>query len=247
MNVTVVIPAYQASKTIGPLIAAIKKFKLPVIVVDDASDDGTAEAAEAAGASVIRRRINGGKGAALREGIPAALRMGCEWLLMLDADGQHLVSEIPLFLDEARKGGADLLIGNRMGRPRRTNAAALPRQQGWCRLGRPRGMPLDRWLTNLVMSRILSRVAGQEVPDTQCGFRMIRREVLEKVRISSNRFEVESEMVVRAARAGFRIASVPVSSVYRRQISFIRPLRDTVRFFRFLCRLKKEGCAAGPV
>ena len=217
---TVVIPAYQARKTIGPLVTEIRAQGLPVIVVDDASDDGTAKAAEAAGAFVIRRGANGGKGAALRDAIPAALQTGCEWVLTLDADGQHLVSEIPLFLQETERDRADLLIGNRM--------------------GRPRGMPLDRWITNLFMSWIISRIARQKVPDTQCGFRMAHRRVLEKVRLVSNRFEVESEWVIRAAGAGFRIASVPVTSVYRRQISFIRPLRDTLRFFRLLSRLRKE-------
>ena len=219
MNIVVLIPAYQAKGTIGPLVAEVKRMGLPVIVVDDASSDGTATAAEAAGAALLRRRTNGGKGAALRDGIPAALQTGCEWVLTLDADGQHLVSEIPLFLQEAERDRADLLIGNRM--------------------GRPRGMPLDRWVTNLIMSRIISRVAGQDVPDTQCGFRMVRRRVLEKVRLISDRFEVESELVIRTAWAGFRIGSVPVSSVYRRQISFIRPLRDTLRFFLFLGRLQR--------
>ena len=219
-RVAVVIPAYQAKQTIGPLVAEIRKMGLPVIVVDDASDDGTAAATESEGATVIRRPVNGGKGAALREGIPAALAAGCEWVVTLDADGQHLVSEIPRFLEEAERGRADLLIGNRM--------------------GRPRGMPLDRWVTNLIMSRIIPKAVGQKVPDTQCGFRMIHHRVMEKVRLTSDRFEVETEMVIRAARAGFRIASVPVSSVYRRQISFIRPLRDTLRFFRLLSLLRKE-------
>ena len=215
-----VIPAYQAEASIVPLIAEVRQMGLPVIVVDDASNDGTAKAAEAAGATVIRRPVNGGKGAALRDGIPAALQRGCDWVLMLDADGQHLVSEIPLFFREAQRGGADLLIGNRM--------------------GRPRGMPLDRWVTNRIMSWIISNVAGQKIPDTQCGFRMVHRRVMEKVQLTCDRFEVETEMVIRTARAGFRIASVPVSSVYRRQISFIRPLRDTVRFFRLLSRFRRE-------
>ncbi len=215
-----VIPAYQAEKTIRPLVANVKKLGLPVIVVDDASTDRTAKEAEAAGANVIRLHANGGKGSALRAGISAALARRCEWVLTMDADGQHLPEEIPLFLRRAQEGGADLLIGDRM--------------------GRPRGMPLDRWFTNFLMSRTLSGIAGQKVPDTQCGFRMIRRPVLETVRLTSDRFEVESEMVIRAARARFRIVSVPVSSVYRRQISFIRPLRDTVRFFLLLWRMRKE-------
>ena len=220
MNTVVIIPAYQARETVGPLVTEIRALDLPVIVVDDASTDGTAAAAEAAGAAVIRRSLNGGKGAALREGIAKALQDGCNWVLTLDADGQHLPSEIPRFLREAQEKGADLLIGNRM--------------------EQPRGMPIDRWLTNFCMSRLISRIAGQTLPDTQCGFRLVRRRLLERVRLVSNRFEIESELVIRAARSGFRIASVPVSSIYRRQISFIRPLRDTVRFFCFLRRLKKE-------
>ena len=220
MNVVVVIPAYQAVRTIGPLVAEIRSQGLPVTVVDDASGDGTAGAAQAAGALVIRRAVNGGKGAAFRDGVAAALGGDCDWIITLDADGQHLASEIPLFLKEAERSGADLVVGNRM--------------------GRPRGMPLDRWLTNLVMSGFLSRIVGQRIPDTQCGFRMIRRRVLETIRLTSDRFEVESEMIVRTAWAGFRTASVHVSSVYRWQSSFIRPIRDTVRFLRFLWLLKRE-------
>ena len=225
MSVTVVIPAYEAKATIGRLAAEIRAQGLPVIVVDDASSDGTAEAAEIAGACVIRRRTNGGKGAAFREGAAAALRGDFDWILTMDADGQHLPSEIPLFLNKARQTGADLLIGNRM--------------------DRPRGMPLDRWFTNFGMSALLSCVAGQSVPDTQCGFRLIRRRVLETIQLNCDRFEVESEMIVRAAWAGFKVASVPVTSVYRRQISFIRPIQDTVRFIQFLWRLKREQPRGG--
>jgi len=221
----VVIPAYQAVRTIGPLVAEIRALGLPVTVVDDASTDGTAEEAQAAGASVIRREVNGGKGAALREGVSVVLQSQCEWILMIDADGQHLAAEIPLFLKEAQQSGADLLVGNRM--------------------ERPSGMPLDRRLTNRFMSWLISRLAGQRIPDTQCGFRMIRRRVMETLQLVSNRFEVESEMIVLGAWAGFQITSVPVSSIYRRQSSFIRPIRDTLRFLFFLWRLQKEHPRGG--
>ncbi len=216
----IIIPAYQAQQVIGSLVKEVRAQGLPVLVVDDASTDETALEAEKAGASVIRRRLNGGKGAALRDGIAQALREGSDWVLTMDADGQHLPSEIPVFLRRAERTNADLLVGDRM--------------------QRPRGMPLDRWLTNFILSKIVSRMAGQQVPDTQCGYRMIRRRLLESVRLTTDRFEIESELVIRAGWAGFRIESVPVSSVYRRQMSFIRPLSDTVRFFKFLGSLKKE-------
>lgn len=210
----VVIPAFEAEAAIGGLVRAIVRKRLPVIVVDDASHDGTSLQAELAGATVLRRDQNGGKGMALREAFPVVLQRPYDWVITMDADGQHLPSEIPKFLRAAEAGGADLILGNRM--------------------SDPRGMPLDRRLTNQFMSWVLSVVSGQRVPDSQCGFRMISRCVLEGVRLTSDRFEVESELVVKAARAGYRIRSIPVSSVYRSEPSFIRPIHDAVRFLRFL-------------
>ncbi len=217
----VLIPAYQAQESIAPLVKGVVALGFPVIVVDDASTDGTGSVAESAGAMVIRRPVNGGKGAALREGFAAALEKGYRWVITMDADGQHLPAEIPRFLEGARRGEADLVVGNRM--------------------EDPAGMPWERRLTNVLMSWLLSRIAGQQVPDTQCGFRVLSQRLLERVRLTCDHFEIDSELVVKAARAGFRIRSIPISSVYRRQISFVRPLKDTIRFLRFLRSLRR-GC-----
>jgi len=215
----VLIPAYQAQATIRPLVRDILAQGLPVIVVDDASSDETFREAQASGARVIRRPFNGGKGLALREGLDAALEGGYRWILTMDADGQHLPSEIPHFLRAGAQGNADLIVGNRM--------------------QNPKGMPLDRQLTNRAMSWILSAIAGQRIPDSQCGFRLISRRLIEQLDLSCDRFEIESELLVKSAWAGCRIVSIPVSSVYRRTSSFIRPVRDTFRFFRFLFMLRK--------
>jgi glycosyltransferase involved in cell wall biosynthesis len=214
----VVIPAFQAESTIGPVVASVRRFGLSVIVVDDASTDATAAKAKQAGARVITRSANGGKGASLRQGLEEALKGKSNWFLTMDADGQHLAEEIPLFLRAAAAGGADMIVGNRM--------------------GKPNGMPPIRIATNRTMSWFLSRMTRQYVPDTQCGFRIVSRPALEKIELSSDRFEIDSEFVVKAAWAGFRIRSIPVSSVYRREPSFIRPFRDTLRFFRFIRSLK---------
>ena len=191
-----------------------------VLVVDDGSSDQTVARASSAGAEVIVRPANGGKGTALREGLAALKGRGQDWVLMMDADGQHLPSEISRFLIERDRGGSDLILGSRM--------------------DRPRGMPLDRRLTNRLMSWLISWMAGQGIPDSQCGFRLASRTLLERLRLNSLRFEIESEMAVKAAWAGFRISSVPVSSVYRGHASFIRPIRDTWRFLLFLWRLRRE-------
>ena len=140
-------------------------------------------------------------------------------MLTLDADGQHLPSEVPQFL-EAREGGAEAVLGNRM--------------------GDPQGMSLDRRLANRWMSWIISRMAGQRVPDTQCGFRLVSRRVLDSLPLISERFEIDSELVLRMGWAGVPMRSVPVSSVYRRELSFIRPIRDTFRFVLFLWRMGRQ-------
>ncbi|MBI3323091.1 MAG: glycosyltransferase family 2 protein [Candidatus Omnitrophica bacterium] len=213
------IPAYQAEKTIGPLVSGLAGQGFPVTVVDDGSSDRTAERAEEAGARVIRRRANGGKGAALRDGFSVAREGGYAWVLTLDADGQHLPREAARFL-KAREEGAEVILGNRM--------------------GDPGGMPLDRRLANRWMSWVISRMAGQPIPDTQCGFRLFSRRVLDSIELTSQRFEIDSEMVLRMGWAGIPLRSVPVSSVYRRELSFIRPLRDTFRFFLFLWRMRRQ-------
>lgn len=214
-----VIPAYQAERTVRPLVVELVKRGFPVIVVDDGSADKTAERAAEARARVIRRRLNSGKGAALREGFSAAREGGYAWVLTLDADGQHLPSELPRFL-EALESGTEAVLGNRM--------------------GDPQGMPLDRRLANRWMSWIISRMAGQRIPDTQCGFRLISRRVLDALPLTSDRFEIDSELVLRMGWAGVPMRSVPVSSVYRRELSFIRPVRDTFRFFHFLWRMGRQ-------
>lgn len=217
-----VIPAYRAEGSIEPLVRRVAALGLPVVVVDDASGDATAAQARAAGAMVLSRQANGGKGRALRDGFQYALDSGFEWVIILDADGQHEADEIPNFLRAAREGWGQVIVGDRM--------------------RRPRGMPLTRWLTNFFMSWILSRLARAKIPDTQCGFRMIHRQVLEKLTLTSDHFEIESEMVLKAAWAGFRVVSIPVASVYtRQQLSFIRPLSDTVRFFKMLWRARRPA------
>ena len=97
-------------------------------------------------------------------------------------------------------------------------------------------MPLVRKLTNQFMSWQISRLCRQEVPDTQCGFRMIHRDVIPSLFCESNAYDYETEMLLIASRAGHRIQSVPVSTVYAGEVSKIRPIRDGVRFLKLIAR-----------
>ena len=104
------------------------------------------------------------------------------------------------------------------------------------RMSDARNMPFVRILTNRLMSWFLSLVTRQNIPDTQCGFRLVKRELLEKVNLVTSKYEMESEMLIKASRRGFKIKSVLVKTIYGDQKSQINPLVDTFRFVRLMIR-----------
>ncbi|HEU4724100.1 MAG TPA: glycosyltransferase family 2 protein [Candidatus Eisenbacteria bacterium] len=216
MKVTAVIPAKDAASTIGDVVRGVMAETpgADVIVVDDGSADATGERAREAGARVVRHEVNQGKGAALQSGFDAALASGAEAVVALDADGQHDPSYAPKLI--AALDGFDVIVGSR-------NADRT-------------GMPWLRRKTNDVTSWWVSRLAGQRIEDSQSGFRAIRATVLRAVRPASRRFDYESEFLVAAARAGFRIGAAPIPTLYNAPGSHIHPFRDTIRFIRFVLR-----------
>ncbi len=209
-----IIPAYREGGRIGPVVEAARRTGVGVVVVDDGSGDGTAGEAERAGAIVLRHERNRGKGAAMATGFGYAREHGCSGVVALDADGQHDPAEIAKFIETYRRTGLPVLVGNRM----------------W----NPEGMPLVRRLTNRWMSWLLSREMNQFVPDTQCGYRMFRCDILPFVAAETEGFAAESEILLKVASRGIQIGSVRISTIYGDERSKIRPLRDTVRFFRML-------------
>lgn len=211
-----VIPAKDAASTVGAVVRGIltEAPGLEVIVVDDGSSDATGERAREAGARVVRHEVNQGKGAALQTGFDAALAAGADAVVALDADGQHDPAFAPQLL--AALDGADVVVGSR-------NADRT-------------GMPWLRKATNDVTSWWVSRLAGQRIEDSQSGYRAIQARVLRAIRPEGRRFDYESEFLVAAARAGFRIGAAPVPTLYNAPGSHINPFRDTIRFIRFALR-----------
>ena len=216
-----VIPCHNEAVTIAGIVAATRGHVAQVIVVDDGSTDGTAMLAERAGAHVIRHDLRRGKGAALKTGLRFARERGFVSALTLDGDGQHSPDNIPGFFAAAGRRAVSLVIGNRMG-----EADKMP----WLR----------RWV-NRLMSFILSRMAGQRLPDSQCGFRLIDLGVWSSLQIEARHFEFESELVLAFARAGHAIEFVPVQVIYRDERSKIAPVRDTLRWFRWLNRARRHA------
>ncbi|KPL20049.1 MAG: hypothetical protein AMJ92_00665 [candidate division Zixibacteria bacterium SM23_81] len=218
MKVAVLIPAFNASRTIFELVRRIAKLieLQNIIVVDDGSSDNTSCLAREAGAVVLCHRENRGKGEALKTGFRHVMDGCYHGVISLDADGQHDERFIPLFLQIALQKKADILIGSRMD---------LVGQMPWIRV-----------LTNRITSACISALVGQKIPDSQSGYRYIRTDVLKVLRLRTSHYETESEILMQAGRKGYRIDSVPISSIYGEEKSAIRPMRDTLRFILLVMR-----------
>lgn len=218
-----VIPAYNNEATISSLVSAVRRYGLSVAVIDDGSRDRTAVLAASHGAVTLRHARNAGKGCALRLGFAYAIQEGFDGVLTMDADGQHDPNDIPTLLRAAVESPEAVVIGDRMHAP-----ARMP----WARQG-----------ANLIASAVVSAVSGQRVPDSQSGFRLIPRGVLEHVSLGGSRYELETELLLAAAAAGARILSVPVKSVYDGHASHVRWWRDLPRFFGTVGRHLVNGSA----
>ncbi len=225
-----VIPAYQDEKHIGDIVRRTRERLDHVVVVDDGSTDQTAQRAREAGAEVIVHNQNCGKGEAIRTGLghwfgatsssSSELNRQIRWVSLLDSDGQHLPEEIDRFMTAAVSAARpSFFIGNRM-----NNLA---------------GMPFIRRVVNHYMSSQISRVCAQKIPDTQCGFRMVDRQLIPDLLGGGDRFDYDTEVLIIASRKGYRIESVPITTVYSDQVSKIRPLRDSIRFFKLMWRYRK--------
>ena len=221
-----VIPAYQDEKHIGEIVRRTRARLDHVLVIDDGSSDQTAQRAREAGAEVIVHDQNRGKGEAIKTGLGQGIGREVAWVILLDSDGQHLPEEIDRFLSAAASAPRPtFFIGNRM------NDVAR--------------MPFIRRVVNRCMSSQISRLCGQRIPDTQCGFRMVHRQMVPELLGGGHRFDYETEVLIIASRKGYRIESVPITTVYSDEVSKIHPLRDALRFSKLMWRYRKLPHDAG--
>ena len=213
-KIAVIIPAFNAAKTIIPLIEKIQKEfpELDIIVIDDGSTDQTFSLAKKVKAIVLQHQLNLGKGEALRTGFKYATEKNYSYVITLDADLQHDPKHIKDFLQIAKTDKPDFILG--------TRDFSF------------RNMPWDRVLTNSLTSVILTLLSGQKIKDSQSGYRMISEKVLKSIRLKSKRYDLESEILIKAGRKGFKIEAVEIFTIYEGSKSFINPFSDTGRFLR---------------
>lgn len=216
MKTCVIIPAYNESANILVLIKDIKRYQLGVLVIDDGSTDDTFNIAKDAGVQSMLNLRNQGKGASLVKGFKFALENNFDAVITMDADGQHLAQDLPLFIEAAKDPGIHIILGNRM--------------------QNVENMPYLRVITNKFMSWVISVLCKQAIPDSQCGFRLIKNEVLKNIKLGTSKYETESELLIKASRRGYKIRSIPIRSIYGREKSRINPFIDTLRFIRLILK-----------
>ncbi len=217
----IVIPAYNSHDVLPLLLEQINQLNHPpqtVFIIDDGSKfEYTLPAYEKFEMLVERLPKNTGKGAAIKKGIELFLQKNrSPFLLLMDADGQHPVSKIKDFLQKAKSNHTDLIIGHRK------------QKFGY--------MPWLRIFSNTTSSLIVSWVSGYKIPDSQCGFRLLKREVVEKLDLKENGFQIETELILKSLKNGFRIEFVPIPTIYNGQKSYIKHFNDTIRFLSIILK-----------
>ncbi|MCJ7516112.1 MAG: glycosyltransferase family 2 protein [Dehalococcoidia bacterium] len=205
-KILAVIPCLNEGQFISDIVTRARKYADVVIVIDDGSTDDTAEAAEKAGAKVIKHEVRRGAGAATRSAFEAAKNYDADILVTLDGDGQHNPDEIPQVLAPILRGEADLVIGSRFLKP---DIKQAPKYRKF-------GIDVITWLFNLG-----SKV---KVSDSQSCFRAHSRRLIESVKITEDGFGFSVQVLIQARRKDFVIREVPVSCIYHLQGSSLNPV-----------------------
>ncbi len=212
----ILVPAYNAASTLASLVDKIRKqavsARCDILVVNDGSGDRTAEVAKSKGVAVITHANNAGKGEALKTGFRFAIENEYPAIVTMDADLQHDPESLSSLIRHFSEGRYEIVIGSR-------------------HFDRTK-MSFARILSNTLTSYLLSLRTGFRIPDSQSGYRIMKTDVLKRIRLTTSGYETESEILIRAGKNKFRIGFVPIETIYAAEKSHIRHLRDTFRFIK---------------
>jgi len=211
----VIVPAYNSEPTLANVVKGVRRT-LPnamIIGVDDGSTDGSGQLMKTVADETIEFEKNRGKGAALRAGFDAALKKGAAAVLTIDSDGQHDPAFAPAIVGAPDRAG--IVIGTR-----ELSGKAVPKH---------------RRIANMISSAATRAVSGGKLRDRPSGYRAIKAEVLRKVHAVGDRYEFETDFIIRAARSGFTTVDVPISTIYGSP-SYFREFRDAWLVIKVLWR-----------
>jgi len=212
LSCCVLIPCYNEEKAIASVVGDVVALGLPVIVVDDGSDDATADVVAAMPVTLLRHDTRRGKGEAMRTGFREVLRQGFDEVVTMDGDGQHAAADVPRLIAAAQAFPGHIVIGARL----------LDKAQ----------QPPGRRRANAIADWGISCACAQPVADTQSGQRFYPREVIDLVELGPGDFVFEAALLIKASRElGVRVVSVPIASRYQAGLrhSHFRPVHDVTR------------------
>ena len=208
----VLVPTYNNAKTIEGVIQSTFEYCDEVIIVNDGCTDNTAEIlAKYPQLKVVTHPVNQGKGVGLRNGFKKAVELGFDYVISIDSDGQHYPKDFILFLDKIEKEPGSLIIGAR-------NMTV-------------ENVPNKSTFGNKFSNFWFWAETGITMPDTQSGYRLYPVQRLKKIWLFTTKFELEIEVIVKAAWRGIPVVSVPVSVYYApegERVSHFIPSRDTI-------------------
>jgi len=218
-KVCILIPAYNAGKTLESVLEKVQPLRMDTIVVNDGSEDETKRLALEYGALLLEHPSNLGKGAALRTGFNYILAKGYQVVITLDADGQHNPSEIPSLFKIFQSVKPDILIASRAGEFSRMTFL----RRFWNRLG----------------VKAVARFCHSDITDSQSGFRLIRTEILREIPLLTSGYETELELLIKACKRNFNVLSVPTSPPKPDGTAFshFKPVADTWRVCKLFLRI----------
>ena len=215
----VIVAVFNEEKTIKKVIDELKCYNYPYIVVNDGSTDNTSKILVENHIKHINIFPNQGKGHAILEGADYLIRKGFDWVIIVDSDGQTPIKDIDKLL-KLRKSHpkARIIIGNR--------------------LNNHLNMPIFRLCANKSMSWVVSLLAGQKIPDSQCGLKIINREVFLNLDFKCDGFDFESEILIKVGRKGYKIISGDIDCIYfKDRKSKMHPIKDAFRFVRLIIKI----------
>jgi len=216
-NTAVVVPIFNSAEYLEELFGRIFKFfpKENIFAINDASEDSSVEICDKSDVNLINIPVNSGKGNALQIGFEKAVKKGFKFAFSIDSDLQHKPEDFPDFLKMQNDNKYDLVIGKR----------DFSRSQ----------MPFPRICSNRLTSHIVSLKTRQKIADSQCGYRLYNLDMIKDFKFRTKRYQFETEIIIKVAKAGGRIGFVPIATIYDGQRSYISHFRDIKNFIEIVC------------
>lgn len=198
MEVFVVIPCYNEEKRIIGVLERINdlNLKVQIIVVDDGSSDNSREAVKINFKNVVllEHKINLGKGAALKTGCEAAVKLGADIIVLIDGDGQHSPEFIPEMIEKLKAENLDIVFGARKMDIKK--------------------MPVVLYLGNKFLTAITNFFSGVKISDSQCGFKAFRASTYKKILWEASDYSVETEVIVNTKKNKLKYGEIFIETIY---------------------------------